>query len=120
MGCAASIISAFDTKLVIDLDHLFLTKIIGNGGFGTVYSAVHLDYASWYAVKKVDKRALLKEKTGVSMIMVSHMPPLVCIILISVIIQYYLLNKYIIIHHWYKNIKCDCYLGYFYVQLWLI
>lgn len=70
MGCAASIHRAFVGQLVIDLDHLFLTRVIGTGGFGTVYSAVHVDYMSWYAVKKVKKADIIKHDKGLDMILV--------------------------------------------------
>jgi serine/threonine protein kinase len=59
------------SKLLVDLEHLSLMKIIGTGGFGTVYSALHTDYSSWYAVKRVGKVDLLKHTQGVDMIMVS-------------------------------------------------
>jgi hypothetical protein len=73
MGCAASVIFSGYDKLVVDLDHLFLTRVIGSGGFGTVYSALHLDYSSWYAVKQVGKAELLSHDAGVDMIMVGSM-----------------------------------------------
>ena len=71
MGCAA-VQSLFKEDMIIDMDHLFLTKITGSGGFGTVYAGVHMDYQSWFAVKKVNKADLLKHKGGADMIMVCH------------------------------------------------
>lgn len=51
MGCAASIREALNkNKLTVDRNHFYFAKVIGCGGFGTVFSAMHVDYQSWFAV----------------------------------------------------------------------
>lgn len=68
MGCVA-IRMVFASDMKIDLDNIFLTKIIGQGGFGTVYAGLHLEYHSWFAVKRVNKIDVLKHKGGVDMLL---------------------------------------------------
>ncbi len=68
MGCAASIQSVLNSSLVVDRSHFYFTKVIGMGGFGTVYAAMHSEYHNWFAVKQISKAELLKHKTGVEML----------------------------------------------------
>lgn len=70
MGCAASIRETLSkNSLTVDRNHFYFAKVIGNGGFGTVFSAMHVDYHSWFAVKQINKVQLMKHKSGLDMIM---------------------------------------------------
>ena len=67
MGCGASVRSAY-SSLTVDRSHFYFAKVIGTGGFGTVYSAMHTEYHTWFAVKQIDKVELVKHKTGIDML----------------------------------------------------
>jgi serine/threonine protein kinase len=67
MGCSASVKSMY-SDLSVDRSHFFFSKVIGAGGFGTVYSAIHTDYHTWFAVKRISKAELLKHKSGLDML----------------------------------------------------
>ena len=67
MGCSASVRSSY-TDLTVDRSHFFFAKVVGAGGFGTVFSAMHSEYHTWFAVKQINKNELLKHKTGVDML----------------------------------------------------
>jgi serine/threonine protein kinase len=70
MGCAASIRETLTkNSLTVDRNHFYFAKVIGTGGFGTVFSAMHVDYNSWFAVKQISKVELMKHKSGLDMIM---------------------------------------------------
>lgn len=70
MGCAASIQEALKRNdLTVDRSHFYFAKVIGTGGFGTVMSAMHTEYHSWFAVKQINKVELMKHKSGLDMIM---------------------------------------------------
>ncbi len=68
MGCASSVISSYSAETV-DRSNFLFTKVIGSGGFGTVFAAIHTDYLSWFAIKQIDKIELMKHKNGLDMLL---------------------------------------------------
>jgi serine/threonine protein kinase len=66
MGCAASIHHSTDS-FIESSDFLF-SYCVGKGGFGRVYSAMHLASQEWLAVKEQKISEVLSHKNGLNLI----------------------------------------------------
>jgi hypothetical protein len=65
----ASMQAGPEVAVRVGREHFAFTSIVGEGGFATVLLAMLLKTRGWYAVKEINKYALLEHKTGYDMIL---------------------------------------------------
>jgi serine/threonine protein kinase len=71
MGCKPSNLVSHEVsspKSLIDKQDFVTGGLLGEGGFGKVWTAMLIKNSSWYAIKEIKKSELLKHKCGLAML----------------------------------------------------